>query len=137
MLDKKKITEEWFERAKHDIEGARLLFKEGHFTDTIAHLIQQAVEKYLKGFLIFYGWKLEKIHDIEKLITEAAKYRPVFRKYLDFARRVTAYYIEDRYPPGPPIEYSKKEIKQSLQTTKEIIEEIKVDVNYKVKLSHK
>lgn len=45
-------------------------------------------------------------YDIEKLITEAAKYRPIFRKYLDFARRVTAYYIEDRYPPGPPVEYS-------------------------------
>jgi len=127
MLNKKKITEEWFERAKHDIEGAKLLFKEGHFTDTIAHLIQQAVEKYLKGFLIFYGWKLEKTHDIEKLITQATKYRPAFRKYLDFARRVTAYYIEDRYPPGPPIEYSKKEIKQSLEMAKKIIEEIKID----------
>jgi len=72
-------------------------------------------------------WKLEKTHDIEKLITEATKYRPAFRKYLDFARRVTAYYIEDQYPPGPPIEYSKKEIKQSLETVEKIIEEIKVD----------
>ncbi len=51
MLDKRKIIEEWFERAKHDIEGARLLFKEGHFTDTIAHLIQQAVEKYSSSFM--------------------------------------------------------------------------------------
>lgn len=126
MLSKKKITQEWFERAKHDIEGAKLLFKEGHFTDTIAHLIQEAVEKYLKGFLIFYGWKLEKTHDIEKLITEATQYSPAFQKYLDFARRVTAYYIEDRYPPGPPIEYSKKEIKQSLETAEKIIEEIKI-----------
>lgn len=47
------------------------------------------------------------------------------KEYLDFARKTTAYYIEDRYPPGPPIDYPRKEIEESLKLAEEIIEKIK------------
>lgn len=50
MPDKSRIAREWFEKGRHDFEGAKTLFKEKHFTDTIALLVQQAVEKYLKVF---------------------------------------------------------------------------------------
>ncbi len=125
MPDKSKIANEWFERGRHDIEAARLLFDYQHYTDTIAHLIQQGVEKYLKGFLIHHGWKLKKIHDLEELVTEATKYNVGFKEYLDFARKVTAYYIDNRYPPGPPIDYPREDIEKSLKLAEEIIEKIK------------
>ena len=125
MPGKDGLAKEWFERGKHDIEGARLLFDSGHYTDTIAHLIQQGVEKYLKGFLIYHGWKLKKIHDLEELVTEAIEYNADFKEYLDFARKATAYYIDDRYSPGPPIDYPREEIEKSLKLAEEIIEKIK------------
>ena len=75
MRNRIEIAIEWFEKGKHDIEGARLLFNAGHHTDTIGILIQQATEKYLKGFLIYHGWKLEKIHDLVRLLAEAVKHR--------------------------------------------------------------
>lgn len=34
-----------------------------------------------------------------------------FQKYLDFGRKITAYY-EERYPPGPVTSYSKEEIER-------------------------
>lgn len=115
MPDKSEIAKEWFERGKHDIEGARLLFDNKHYTDTIAHLI-------------YHGWKLKKIHDLEELLTETIKHNTDFKEYLDFARKATAYYIEDCYPPGPPIDYPREEIEESLKLAEEIIEKIKQSV---------
>ena len=72
--------------------------------------IHQAVEKYLKGFLIYKGWELKKIHDSELLITEALSFDDELQKYLDPGRELTAFYYEERYPPGPITYYSKEEI---------------------------
>ena len=124
MQNKKNIAMEWFDRGKHDVKAAKILFEEGEYTDSLSSLIQQAVEKYLKGFLIFKGWNLRKIHDIEELITEALRYDPSLGKYLDFARNLTAYYMEDRYPPGPVTDYSEEEMKQSIDKAEELIKKI-------------
>lgn len=52
----KKQAEEWFERGRHDIESAHLLYQHRGHTDSIAGHIQQAIEKYLKeGYLVLCG----------------------------------------------------------------------------------
>jgi len=56
------IAEEWFERGRHEIETAKLLFEKEGYPEVILFHIHQAMEKYLKGFLIQNGWKLKKIH---------------------------------------------------------------------------
>jgi HEPN domain-containing protein len=61
---KDKIVKEWFERGKHDYETAKILFIKDVYYDVIMFLLEQAVEKYIKGYLIFNGWELKKIHDI-------------------------------------------------------------------------
>ena len=68
---KEQVVKEWFERGKHDLEVANILLAEDEYSDVVLFHIHQAVEKYLKGFLIYKGWGLKKIHDIELLITEA------------------------------------------------------------------
>jgi len=78
MPDRGRIAKEWFDRAEHDIDGAEILFESEHYTDTIAVLIHQAAEKYLKGFLLFNGWRLKKTHDLEELIIEAMAFFPDF-----------------------------------------------------------
>ena len=106
----KAIRQEWFLRGEHDFQSAHILLKQNGYPDTIAVLIQQAVEKYTKGFLLGKGWKLRKIHDLELLVEEATKYDKSFVPFLDLARRLSAFYIEDRYPPGPTRGYSQEEI---------------------------
>jgi len=124
-----RVVAEWFEKGKHDIEAAKLLFEAGHYTDTIAMLIQQAIEKYLKGFLIHHGWKLRKIHDLIKLLAEAVKYQADLAEYEDRCRRISEYYFESRYPGRMPAQYSREEIKESLEVAealiKRIIEQVK------------
>lgn len=124
MPDRTKIAQEWFEKGRHDIEGAKLLFERNHFTDTIAMLIQQAIEKYLKGFLILHGWKLKKIHDLVTLLAEAAKHNPAFQKFEEDCRRISEYYFHARYPGRMPIDYPRKEIGKSLATADELIRKI-------------
>ncbi len=53
---KNQLVKEWLERGKNDLETAKILISKVDFFDVILFHIHQAVEKYLKGFLIFHGW---------------------------------------------------------------------------------
>jgi len=122
---KKQVVKEWIERGTHDLEVAKILLDEEEYSDVILFHVHQAVEKYLKGFLISKGWGLKKIHDIELLLTEAMNFDDEYQKYLDFGRKLTAFYYEERYPPGPITSYSKEEIKEILEVAEEMIDQLK------------
>jgi HEPN domain-containing protein len=126
---KNPIVKEWMERGKRDLEVAKLVFIRNDYFDIVLFHLQQAFEKYLKGFLIQQGWKLKKIHDLEFLITEAMQFDKRFQKYLDFSRKLTAFYFETRYPPGPPTSYSKEEVEEMLKTAEEFINLIEKELN--------
>ncbi len=90
-------------------------------------MVHQAIEKYLKGYLIFHGWKLKKIHDIETLLVEGMKYDESFMEFLDLGRKITAFYYENRYPPGPPSEVSEEEAEEIMNSAERIINKIKAE----------
>jgi len=50
---KDEVANEWFQRAKHDFDVAKLLYKQKHYLDIALFHIHQAVEKYLKGVRIY------------------------------------------------------------------------------------
>ena len=125
---KEEVVKEWIERGKHDLEVAKILLSEQKYFDVVLFHIHQAVEKYLKGFLIHMGWELKKIHDIELLVTEAMNFNPALQKYLDLGRKLTAFYCEERYPPGPVAFYSKEEIKEILRAAEEMIDKLKEEM---------
>ncbi|MFH0764954.1 MAG: HEPN domain-containing protein [Calditrichota bacterium] len=119
-----KERDEWYERAYLDLEGARLVMMQNGPDDVVASLIQQAVEKYLKGFLISQGWELVKTHDIELLLVECSKYQDEFGKYYDFGRLTTAFYYKHRYPPIPKPGIEPQEVVNMFHTAKKLIEYI-------------
>ena len=121
---KNKLAKEWLDRGKQDLEVAQILFSKKNYFGVVLFHIHQAVEKYLKGFLIYHGWKLKKIHDIELLLTEAVNYDKFFNNYLNIGRRLTAFYFEDRYPPGPILSYIKEEVNEIIDKGNEIINKI-------------
>lgn len=115
---KRKIVEEWFSKGQKDIDDAEFLLKNNRALENIAYHTQQAAEKYLKGFLIFNGWKLEKIHDLVKLLEEAIKIDKSFNRFVTLMRKITNFYFESRYPTGYEIEYTKQELKKQLKKVK-------------------
>jgi len=125
MPDKGRLAQEWLARGSNDMETARVAFQAGAPTDTIAVLLQQASEKYLTDYLLSKGWRLKKTHDLAELVDRAREHDAVFGDYLDMARRLTAYYLEDRYPPGPPAEYPREEIAEIMGQTEKLIARIR------------
>lgn len=123
----KESVQEWFTKGDHDIESAQSLFEKQGYTDIIAFLIQQAIEKYLEGYLTYHGWKLKKIHNLQELINEATKIDKSFEGLLDACIKISKYYIDTRYP-GFPSEYSPEEIKKSLFVAQKIIKKIKQNI---------
>ena len=108
---------EWFERGDHDIETAQLLYEEHGYADAIAYHIQQAIEKYLKGYLVLKGQKPPRVHELDTLLNLVDKFEAdLYAPFIDLCEKATRYYIEDRYPPGPPPAYSREEIKAPLDS---------------------
>lgn len=120
-----RIPKQWFSKAEADLGSAKILFREGGATDTICFLCQQAVEKYLKGYLISKKKKFGKIHDLAALLALCGEIDKEFLDWYKEAEKLTSYYIETRYPPDIPISYTKEEAREALSQAETITEFIK------------
>lgn len=112
---------DWIEKGSHDLEDAKRLLKNGGHTDTICFHAQQAVEKYFKGYLVSKKINPRGIHHLEELAKDCARFDKGFLELLDECLILTRYYIETRYPPLVPIEYTKEEADKAIRMAEEII----------------
>ncbi len=118
--NKKLLAEEWFKKGRDDHKSAKVVLEEGGYYGTTCFLAQQMSEKYLKGFLVYSGWKLAKIHDLVRLLNECKKIAATFAELEDDCILLNDYYIETRYPLDAPIDYSKKDAKEALAAAERI-----------------
>jgi HEPN domain-containing protein len=98
----------WLAHGDQDLQAADILLTANGPLSIVAFLLQQAIEKYLKGYLLAQGWSLRRIHDLEILIQEAIAHDPDFMPFLAGCQQITEYYIESRYPLGvsTPLDHS-------------------------------
>jgi HEPN domain-containing protein len=90
-------VESWLEKAKRDLDSAnRLIDIEPMILDNACFHCQQAIEKYLKAFLIYHGWDIERTHDIIYLLTQSEKFDVIFGS-ID-PKNINAYAVQGRYP---------------------------------------
>ncbi len=66
--------------------------------EAAGYFLQQALEKYIKAFLLQRGWRLKKIHELDALLDEVVKYTPELESFRDLCERVSGYYFTERYP---------------------------------------
>jgi len=88
---------EWFRKAKQDLDRVPRRLKENDCEDASFHL-QQALEKYLKGFLISRAQSLLRTHNLSLLLDEAAPLAPELEQFRSLCQEVSAFYVEERYP---------------------------------------
>ena len=125
------LAKEWFAIGKNELGFARAGLEDlDAFYQQVCFQCQQAVEKHLKGYLVYCKIKFPKIHDLIELIKTAAKTDKHFLKFLDGAGILSQYYLTSRYPiQYPPA--GKKEAEEALFNAEKIIEFIQS--NFKVK----
>jgi len=79
-----RLAQEWFEIGENEFGFAEAGLKELEaFYPQVCFQFQQAVEKYLKGFLIYHKRTFAKIHDLTQLAKLCAKVDKTFLKFLD------------------------------------------------------
>lgn len=100
MMDagREALLAEWLEAARRDWRRVKRRIDERDIEDAAFHL-QQALEKFLKGFLIGRGWELRKVHTLPALLDEAARDQAALDSFRDVCERVSEYYLLERYPP--------------------------------------
>jgi len=94
-----KQAKEWFKIGDNELGYAKCAFND--FDDFYAQMCvqaHQAIEKYLKGFLVYHNNRYSLTHDLTKLIKECVKVDSACVQFLDYCNKITDYYIELRYP---------------------------------------
>jgi HEPN domain-containing protein len=90
-------VELWMNKAENDLLSAqRLLEIEPLILDTACFHCQQAIEKWLKAYLIYNNVDIQKTHDVIALLDKCANFDPEFADVdpLD----INAYAVNGRYP---------------------------------------
>lgn len=118
-------AQEWFQRGDHDLEMAQLLFDQRGYTDIIAYLVQQGLEKYLKGYLVWHGERPPYTRDLQLLLNRLIDRDKSFEPFLELCINATRFYMQDRYPPGPPADYSYEYIGQTLKEAWQLVDLIR------------
>jgi HEPN domain-containing protein len=93
----KNDTAGWVFFAEKDMLTAKTIIDYAELTGEVAFHCQQAIEKYLKGYLVEHGKEIRKIHDLVKLYSQV---KGIKDWNLDetLLRDISTIYVETRYP---------------------------------------
>ncbi|HLG29694.1 MAG TPA: HEPN domain-containing protein [Candidatus Brocadiales bacterium] len=128
MPDKESLYPlDWFKKGQKDLKAVETLLSSDNLEVASFH-IQQAIEKYLKGYLLSKGWQLRRIHDLEELLDEVVSYDTSFEKFRSLCQVATEYYIEERYPFLIPSSLYEQELQEALKDTKKLVRKITNEV---------
>ncbi len=124
---------EWLNHSYHDLNGAILLFKADHYTDTISYVLQQALEKMLKSILASQNKPIKKIHNLLDVYDSVATDTFVLcEEELMYLSIATTYYTKQKYPVQEKKLPPKDEIKEILDFAKELFDRVCSQLNIDV-----
>ncbi len=112
---------DWINMAKKDLNGAKILYEHGGDNYLICFHCQQAIEKYLKGYLIRRTSQLIEGHSLIKLCKLSQKYNTGFRNFLKDVALVNDYYMETRYPADQPLTVNDEDTQECLDIVQNIM----------------
>lgn len=89
---------DWFYLAADRLRAADTVYQHDGITLSGVELLQEAVERYLKGYLVSKGWRLDRTHDLRKLLNEASQYDTTFLRFTELATSLTEQFWAQHYP---------------------------------------
>jgi HEPN domain-containing protein len=115
-----KSYKSWIDRAKSSYELSKANISTIIYFEDLCYQAQQAVEKSLKGFLIYFDIEPEFTHNIGRLLAELEKYVEIpdtIREAMDLSN----YAVQTRYP-GEYDEITKDEYGNCLRIAKNCLD---------------
>ncbi len=89
----KEEVKRWWNKAKDDLEKARILFENNKY-DGCVFFCQQSIEKGLKALFLKNKNKIKKIHDLVELGNSVN----LPKNLIEYCKELTLSYIYSRYP---------------------------------------
>lgn len=95
--EEKEILLQWIEKAEHDLIAASILLEANPgILDIACFHCQQAIEKYLKAFLIYNSLDFIFTHNLDYLLQQCSAFDKVF---IDMdLKNINVYAVRARYP---------------------------------------
>jgi HEPN domain-containing protein len=112
--------EDWKVVARKDWGRAKRNLNEGD-AEAAGFFLQQALEKYLKAFLLERDWELQKLHTLSTLLDYALEYNSHLERFRILSERVTDYYFVERYPRLIATEITPEDIEDDMEEAKQFI----------------
>lgn len=94
-------------------------------TEAAGFFLQQALEKFLKAFLLSKNWQLQRIHDLEPLLNEALAYDASLERYRSALQKITGFYFVERYPFVLDSGLTKDDIQQAFTQVQGLVDIIR------------
>lgn len=132
MLERNSEIESWIRKGDHDLGTAKITYLHiPEFLDTVTFHCQQAVEKYLKAYLIFQSTAFRFSHDLIYLLDLISQNDIDFEKYYDVLSELQGYAVEIRYPNQINF-LSPDKVENALSIAKEVREFVTMKMNIAV-----
>ena len=102
--EQKEVIAEWYQKAEEDLLAAKVVIQASPMLyDVAAFHSQQAAEKYLKAYLVYFETMPPKVHDLKQLIDLLEKFDVSINEIRD-AEFLSLYAVRSRYPDDYEIE---------------------------------
>jgi HEPN domain-containing protein len=133
-MDKAEELRQWFDIADKDIAIAEQAFNTMHPIpdEPICFHCQQAVEKHLKGFLVFHNIEPPKIHDLIRLLALCNDIDNGFSALQAKCSVLSRYGVMPRYPTE--LQIYADDVRIALQYAKDIKTFIEAKINPQTEL---
>ena len=116
---------DWTQIAEKDLNRAERLLEED--AQLAGFCLQQAVEKFLKAFLLSRGWQLRRIHNLVALLDDAAQYDASLGKFREACQKISGFYFAERYPLVVQSGVTEDDVRTSLEGVKGLIEKLRAE----------
>jgi len=118
---------DWIRIAEKDLRRVKRLLDDQDPEGAGFHL-QQAVEKFLKAFLLSKGWKLQRIHNLEALLNSASAHDPSMESFREACQRITDFYLVERYPLTIEAGLTEEDVRDAFHQVSGLVEKLRAGV---------
>ncbi len=130
MNDKIEVIRDWIYQADRDLGSAIIIFQHiPRYFETVAFHCQQAVEKYIKGLLVFYDSQLKKTHDLIFLLELLADKTAISEDLYSKALTMEGFGVDIRYP-NHKIHLTLEELESVIKIAGEFREFVKQNIDF-------